>query len=138
MVLKLKKVAQTEDLPFGERTMTYNSRLAQELGKWAESQGKGEAFHHAAFRAYFAKGRNIAETAVLVDLADAVGLDRKEAGKVLDGRLFKKAVDNDWRRAYDLGITAVPTFLAAGRRLVGAQPYSTLEKFVKNDDWKSL
>lgn len=30
-----------ERLPFSQRTMTYNSRLAQELAKWAESQDGG-------------------------------------------------------------------------------------------------
>jgi hypothetical protein len=33
---RLKKVAEELGLPFGERKKTYNSRLAQELGKWAK------------------------------------------------------------------------------------------------------
>jgi predicted DsbA family dithiol-disulfide isomerase len=130
MMLHLKKVAACEGLPFGDRAMTYNSRLAQELGKWAEAQGRGDAFHHAMFSAYFAEGRNIAQEAVLLDVAASVSLDDVEAGKILHDRLFKTAVDEDWRRAVDLGITAVPTFLMNGRRLVGAQAYDVLEKFI--------
>jgi predicted DsbA family dithiol-disulfide isomerase len=131
MMLKLKRIAKSEALPFGDRTMTYNSRLAQELGKWAEAGGRGDAFHHAVFRAYFAEGLNIADKTVLMDVAASVGLEREEAGKMVNDRPYKSAVDDDWRRAYDLGITAVPTFLADGRRLVGAQAYETLKRFVE-------
>jgi len=52
---RLMRVAREEGLPFGPRDMTYSSRLAQELGKWAESEGRGKAYHDAVFRAYFAE-----------------------------------------------------------------------------------
>jgi predicted DsbA family dithiol-disulfide isomerase len=35
MHAQMKARMDAEGLPYGERTMTYNSRLAQELGKWA-------------------------------------------------------------------------------------------------------
>jgi len=59
MVRRLRFQAMELGLPFGERTITCNSRLAQELGLWAESKGKGKQFHNAAFRAYFAEGHNL-------------------------------------------------------------------------------
>ena len=59
MLAHMKNVAEGLGLPFGNREKTYNSRMAQELGKWAESLGRGDEFHHAIFRAYFAEGRNI-------------------------------------------------------------------------------
>lgn len=34
---KMTKLMADEGLPYGERTMTYNSRLAKELAKWPES-----------------------------------------------------------------------------------------------------
>ena len=46
-------------LPFGKREKTYNTRLAQELGKWAGQKGKGTLFHDAMFRAFFVEGMNI-------------------------------------------------------------------------------
>jgi len=70
---RLRRVAEAEGLPLGRRKMTYNSRLAQELGKWAEKKGKGEEFHRATFHAYFADGLNIATTTVLLQLADPGG-----------------------------------------------------------------
>ena len=59
----MKARMDAEGLPYGERTMTYNSRLAQELGKWADTQPGGEVLHDAFFRAYFVEGRPSAEVA---------------------------------------------------------------------------
>ena len=75
MLARLRQVARELDLPFGERKMTFNSRLAQELGKWAEDQGRGDAFHNAVFLAYFQRGENIARQPVLLQICSAVGLD---------------------------------------------------------------
>ena len=127
---RLKDKAAELGLPFGERTKTYNSRLAQELGSWAESKTRGDAFHMAAFKAYFVDGKNLAKIAVLLDLASSVGLPREEAEAVLSKRAFRDPVDEDWAISKAKGITAVPTFVINHDRLVGAQPYEMLEKFV--------
>ena len=126
---RLKRVAGDCGLPFGTRTKTYNSRRAQELGKWAESLNKGEEFHMAVFKAYFADGLNIAKIPVLVEIAESVGLEGAE--DVLAKGAFKEAVDRDWRYSMTRGITAVPTFVANGRVVVGAQPYNVLEELIK-------
>ena len=127
---RLKKVAEKLDLPMRERKKTYNSRLAQELGKWAETKGKGNEFHNAVFRVYFADGKNIAKTGVLAGLAKAAGLPEKEAREVLKMRTFKESVDSDWELAYQLGISSVPTFVLDHEAVVGAQPYEILEQFL--------
>lgn len=130
MLRRLKQVAAAEGLPFGDRKMTFNSRLAQELGKWAESRGKGQAFHHAIFRAYFADGLNIGKRQILLDLVVSLGLPSEEAKTVLTERSFRAAVDRDWERSERMGIESVPTFALAGRTLSGVGPYEELEKFV--------
>ena len=47
-------------------------------------------------------------------------------------RTFREAVDADWDRSLALGVTAVPTFIVAGRRAVGFQPYETLAQLVRS------
>ena len=126
MLDRLKQIAAELKLPFGERSMTYNSRLAQELGLWAEDQGKGDAFHDAAFRAYFADGQNLALPDVLLELANQVGLPVDVAEEVLNTRSFAPAVDADWDLARQKQVTAVPTFIMGINKLVGAQPYEAL------------
>ncbi len=127
----LQKVATELGLPWGRRTRTYNSRRAQELGKWAESLGKGDEFHKAVFQAYFAAGRNIAAISVLQEIAGTVGLDGRMAEQALAEWAFKEAVERDWEYSRTCGITAVPTFMVDGRIVVGAQPYQALEDLVK-------
>ena len=136
MMARLKMVADQEGLPLGRREKTYNSRLAQELGKWAESQGRGDEFHDAAFRAYFVDGKNIAKIPELFDLAVSLGLPGEEAQKVLETRAFKEAVDSDWSRSRSMGVTAVPTFVINQQAVVGAQPYEVLEKFMEANNIK--
>ena len=126
----MKRVAEELGLPLGERTRTYNSRLAQELAKWAESKGKGDEFHDAVFRAYFVDGRNIAQMDVLAGLAQEAGLSADEARIILRERSFREAVDADWMRSHQIGITAVPTFVMGREAVVGAQPYEVLEQFL--------
>ena len=129
--MRMKALMDGEGLPYNsERDMTYNSRLAQELAKWAESKGKGEEIHDPIFRAYFVGAKNIGKRELLVEIARKIGLPADEAVEVLVSRSFKEAVDTDWRRCAALGINAVPTFLVNRSMLVGAHPYEELEKLV--------
>jgi predicted DsbA family dithiol-disulfide isomerase len=130
MYARMKSLMDTEGLPYGRRTHTYNSRLAQELGKWADTQTGGAAIHDALYRAYFVDARNIGDVEVLVDVAKSVGLDSVEARRVLTERRFKDAVDADWAKSRQYGVTGVPTFVARGYGVVGAQPYEVLEQLL--------
>jgi predicted DsbA family dithiol-disulfide isomerase len=128
---QMKARMTAEGLPYGDRTMTYNSRLAQELGKWADTQPGGEALHDALFRAYFVEARDISQPAVLLEIAQRVGLSVDGAREVLEKRTFKDAVDEDWALSRQYGITGVPTFVVGRYGVVGAQPYEALEELVR-------
>jgi predicted DsbA family dithiol-disulfide isomerase len=127
----MKGLMDAEGLPYGRRMHTYNSRLAQELGKWADTQLGGEALHDALYKAYFVDARNIGDTEILVELAQSVGLSGDEARAVLTERRFKDAVDADWAKSNRYGVTGVPTFVADRYGVVGAQPYEVLEQLVE-------
>ncbi len=131
MQAQMRERMAAEGLPYGERTHTYNSRLSQELGKWAEGQPGGEAIHDALFRAYFVDARNIGDVDTLVEIAQGIGLDADQAREVLEQRTFKAAVDADWNRSHQYGVTGVPTFVAGGYGVVGAQPYEMLEQLLQ-------
>lgn len=132
MHAQMKARMDAEGLPYGERTMTYNSRLAQELGKWADTQPGGEALHDALFRAYFVEARDISQPAVLLEIAQQVGLPVDGARDVLEKRTFKEAVDADWKLSRQYGVTGVPTFVVGRHGVVGAQPYEALEQLVRD------
>ena len=130
MFAQMKARMAEEGLEYGQRSHTYNSRLAQELGKWAETQPGGDAIHDALNRAYFVDGKNIADKDILLDIAASVGLPREEAENVLENRLFRQAVDEDWSKSHAYGVTGVPTFVAGGYGVVGAQQYEALEQLL--------
>ncbi len=130
MYLRMKGLMDAEGLPYGRRTHTYNSRLAQELGKWADTQAGGEAVHDLLYRAYFVDARNIGDPGILIDIARSAGLPGEAAGAVLSERRFKDAVDADWAKSHAYGVTGVPTFVAARYGVVGAQPYEVLEQLL--------
>ena len=123
---RMKALMDAEGLPYGERSHTYNSRLAQELGKWADTKDGGEALHDALYRGYFVDQRNIGDIDELLAIVESVDLPVEEARGVLDSRSFKDAVDADWTKSHRYGVTGVPTFIAGGRGVVGAQPYEAI------------
>jgi predicted DsbA family dithiol-disulfide isomerase len=131
--IRLKREARKLGLPFGDRTRTYNSRLAQELGKWAESQGKGDEYHLALFMAYFVDGRNIGKPGVLIEIAESLDLPPEKAREVLETRAYREAVDSDWILSRERGILAAPTFSIGKGLLVGAQPYEKLERLLESE-----
>ena len=49
---------------------------------------------------------------------------------VVSGRIAKEAVDADWEKSRQYGVTGVPTFVAGGYGLVGASPYDALEQLM--------
>ena len=127
---RLQALMDAEGLPYRPRTHTYNSRLAQEVAKWAETKPGGEAIHDALFKAYFVDGRNIGDSVVLVDVARSVGLPADEAADALRERRYRTGVDADWAKSREYGVTGVPTFVSGGRGVVGAQPYEALVQLV--------
>lgn len=127
---RMKGLMDAEGLDYGKRTHTYNSRLAQELGKWAETQPDGDAIHMALFRAYFVDNRNIGNAEVLMEIAREAGLPEDGAREVIEERTFEAAVDVDWAKSRQYGVTGVPTYVAERQGVVGAQPYEALEQFM--------
>ena len=131
MQAQMRARMEAEGLPYGNRSMTYNSRLAQELGAWADTQPGGEAIHDALFRAYFVDGRNIGDPETLIEIAAAIGLPADGAREVIEKRTHRAAIDADWAKSRQYGVTGVPTFVAGNQGVVGAQPYEALEELVR-------
>ena len=76
-------------------------------------------------------GTNIGRKDALVSLAASLGFSSDEARRIIEERTYREAVDADWSRSRELGITGVPTFIMDDKRVVGAQPYEVLEALVK-------
>lgn len=122
----------SEGLPYGHRTMTFNSRRAQELAKWAEAAGAGKEVHNLLYRSYFVDGNNLATDETLEAVVNQLGLSFDAAREALATQEFAADVDQDWQRCRELGVTGVPAFICKDRGVVGAQPISTLRQLVRD------
>ena len=131
MYRDMKERMDAEGLPYGKRTHSYNSRLAQELGKWSETVEGGEKLEKEFYKAYFVDSRNIGDVEVLLDCVKAAGLSVDDAKSVIENRTFEQAVDEDWAKSQQYGVSGVPTYVAGGYGVVGAQPYEVLEKLMQ-------
>ncbi len=115
-----------ESGPFG-----INSRPALIGAKVAESQGKGDAYHDAVFRAYWQVAKNIENETVLHEIAVNIGLDGDEFLKALKDKQWDDEVSVDVQIAHQIGITGVPGMLFKEKYfLSGAQPYEELVRIV--------
>jgi len=128
--VQLRDAAAATGLPLARRNRISNSRRAQELEKWAAALGKGDYFRRQTFHAYFAEGKDIAQLPVLEEIAVVVGLPPDEVWDVLAVGLFAAAVDEDWLRARQMGVTVVPFYLYGKEPLVGYHPYEDFLRLV--------
>jgi predicted DsbA family dithiol-disulfide isomerase len=84
---------------------------------WAlhsEGPSAQRALKKSMLRAYFTDGEDMADHAVLADLAAEVGLDREGAAALLASDDEASFVTAERAEAYGDGITAVPTFVIEG------------------------
>jgi predicted DsbA family dithiol-disulfide isomerase len=106
-----------------------NTFDAHRLAAWALDTAGAEVqndLHQRLFRAYFTDNRDLADHAVLAGLAGEAGLDPDRAAEVLAGGAYADEVRADERRAGELDIHAVPTFVIEGRWAIpGAQDIDT-------------
>lgn len=105
--------------------MMWNTFAAHKLLTWAgEVHGakKQTDLKLALFAAHFNRRRRIGERAVLLDVAEEVGLDRSEAEVALDSDDYAQKVRAEERAAWDMNVTGVPAMVVEGKFLIpGAQ-----------------
>ncbi len=123
-----RQLAADANLQLGDHVIYSNSRLALELGEFAEQYGKGEAFRSTIFDAYFQRIQDMGAETVLLEVAEEIDLPRDEAAECLSERTMKAYVDLQIQEARGYGITGVPTFIIGRYMVVGAQPYSVLKQ----------
>jgi predicted DsbA family dithiol-disulfide isomerase len=135
----LRNVWQSSVYPLAERlgiTMKQppvqpRTRLAHEAARWARTQGRFDLYHESIFKALFERGEDIGNLDVLAALAAGCGLDGAAMRTSIDRREFEPDVLGDERAAAELGINAVPAFVANRRAaLSGVQPVNHLRQLL--------
>ena len=112
LVDHVTRIAADSGLDFHlEHAVRSNTLLAHRLLWLAEQRGVQDAVQERLLRAYFCEGRNVGDPDALAELAADVGLDADEVRAYLDSDAGRPEVEEQLRRAVELGMTAVPTYL---------------------------
>ena len=126
--------AEGIDYAFDAITVSPNTLDAHRVIRWAganspEVQNK---LVRDLFSAYFERGENIGDRAVLVDVARGAGMEGAVVESLLAGDADSEAVANEAATASRMGVTGVPCFLFEGKYAVmGAQDVSTLTDAIR-------
>ena len=127
-----KRAREQYGLEINAGPFDIDSRSALVAEKFAEAQGKGEAFHKAVMQAYWQDAGAIDDEGVLKELAASVGLNTDNFTSLLASSDFDAQVSADIALAHEYGLDGVPALIFADKYLVmGAQPYDVLKQVVE-------
>lgn len=109
-----------------------HTHLAFEGYQFANEHGKGEAYTHRMFRAFFQEEQDLGDIAVLTKLAGEVGLEEEAFRQAVETRKYKDAHQKALRSAYEgVGVTAVPTFIIGDKKVRGLLREEDLRNLIK-------
>ena len=102
---------------------TPNTLNAHRLIHWAGIEQKQNVVVDRLFKAYFVDGKDISDTAHLVEIASSIGMDGDVVERLLSSDADAADIQARDADARHKGVQSVPTFLIANQHVVpGAQP----------------
>lgn len=114
---------------FDQRSRIFNTLDCHVLLDFAETQNKQTELKLALFQAYFGEGLNVSDQAVLIQVAQSVGLDKAHVEKALADDVLRTKVKDEENKYKSMGINSVPAFIINNQYLIsGGQP---VESFVQ-------
>lgn len=117
---------------FDEMRM-FNTRKAHLLLQWAQTQNCQNALAEALFVSYFGCRQDISDTAMLLELAESVGLNPDQARQVLESREALQALSVAERSWLSRGFSGVPVMVFQDQQvLTGTQEVETYIEILKS------
>ncbi|MEM5473352.1 DsbA family oxidoreductase [Hoeflea sp. AS60] len=117
---------------FGDDMRMVNTFDAHRLIHWAETLDLGHQLKQALFAAYFTDSRDVSDPAVLIEVAEKVGLDGVEAKAVLDDQRYAEEVRQQENVWIQNNIRGVPAIIFDNKHLVtGAQGVENYTQILK-------
>jgi len=137
MRTRLAEAAREEGLAFADgagsarRPSTFAAHRLMTAAREADPELQ-KRLADELFRACWARAEDVGEASVLAAAAERAGMAARRAGEILAGAAYAAEVRAEERRAAQLGIHAVPTFvLDESFAVSGAQPASVLAEAVR-------
>lgn len=130
MIERVQEAFKTENLVYNyEQALNVNTNLAHYLGKLAIKQNKYDEVSELLFLAHFKEGKDLSSLDVLLEIAEAAGLNKDEVKTSLLKNEYRSEVDYDRYLARQYQIKSVPRFIVNDKyAIVGAQ---SVEYFVE-------
>ena len=111
---------------------TPNTLNAHRLIWLAGKEGVQDAVMEAVFAAYFTRGHDIGDSAVLADCAAEAGMDRASVAEFLAGNVAANEMLAADRAAREASVNGVPAFFLDGYNLFsGAMPADTMAEALR-------
>ena len=105
-----------------------STRLALEATEYAKQHGVGEAFHMAAYEAYWRDGADLGKVENLKPIGESVGLDGHDLSAHLEQRTHRESVEQQYEEARGVGVTGIPAYVLGRFFFTGAQPYDLFKQ----------
>jgi len=105
-------------IDFTKRTHYYNSRKAHQLMHWAEGHKLQQPLNDLLIDAYFRRGLDISNAAILLELVDELGGDKSQAEQVLMSNTLDPKFALKILRVQQLRVWSVPGFIINGGALI--------------------
>ncbi len=134
----INRLMNDENLEYNNREYTYNSRLAQELGYWAQFKHNNNEIHDELYKSYFINRENIYEIDILLNAVSRAKLSQQEAKEILEKRIYKDVIDKHWEYSHKIGVTGVPTYILGTSYLVGAQEEKNFHELFEKENIERL
>lgn len=113
-------------------TRTPNTLNAHRLIHWAGLEARQTPVVETLFKAYFLGGRDIGDSRVLTEIAEANGLDAEMIERLLSGTADQEDIRARDLHARERGVSGVPTFVVANQHVLpGAQPPETWSRVIE-------
>ena len=106
--------AEAAGLEMHRPQISPRTNLAHEATAYARERGLDNEFHHAAAKAYWERGVNLGEKAVLREISEGIGLNWAELEPLLDSGHYRQWVLDEHQAAKERGVPGTPTYSVNG------------------------
>ena len=124
----VQRMAKEAGLVMNRPSIVPSTRLALEATEYAKQHGVGEAFHMAAYDAYWREGVDLGKVENLRPIGESVGLDWSDLSTHLDQRTHRESVEQQYEEARGVGVTGIPAYVLGRFFFTGAQPYELFKQ----------
>ncbi|RHX92042.1 DsbA family oxidoreductase [Leptospira stimsonii] len=128
MVQRVADIATAEGLPFSTEQQGHqpNTFLLHALIRRAKEKGKASELAEIFFKNFFAEGKNLSDTTVIIESLKQVGMNEEDLDNVKGNEILLKEVQEEELRGRQLGVSGVPFFVFNEKYAVSGAQESNL------------